>query len=135
MADVVMTSVLESMLDDIVAASSGGDLVCALLTEDAAGSISSSLTLWSQLVTYEVVGTGYTAGGEDILNATGTDGKLDADDVVWANSDIIARFAVVYESVGGKLIAVFDFGANKESSSGNFTVSWHDDGILNLSQV
>lgn len=94
-------------------------------------------------VTNEVAnGNGYTTGGATLTEVavtkeTTTDvGKLDAADVTWAASTITARGAVLYRNVGtaatDNLIAYFDFGADKSSSNGNFTIQWHTDGILTI---
>ena len=93
-------------------------------------------------VTNEVSGTGYTAGGATLANAavtadnTDDEGVFDADDVVWSDSTITARGAVVYKSTGtastSLLICYIDFGSDQSSSSGNFTITWNSEGILNL---
>lgn len=93
-------------------------------------------------VTNEVVGTGYTAGGATLagkaVTADNTDneGVFDADDVVWTTSTITARGAVLYKSTGvagtSALIAYIDFGSDKISTAGSFTIAWNAEGILNL---
>lgn len=93
-------------------------------------------------VTNEVSGTGYTAGGASLANKavtadnTDNEGVFDADDVTWSSSSITARAAVLYKSTGtastSPLICYIDFGADKVSSSGNFTIQWNAEGILNL---
>jgi hypothetical protein len=93
-------------------------------------------------VTNEVSGTGYTAGGATLgsvsVSADNTDneGVFDAADTTWTSSTITARGAVIYKSTGtastSKLIAYIDFGADKSSSAGNFTIQWDSEGILNL---
>lgn len=93
-------------------------------------------------ITNEVEGTGYTAGGAELANKTVTadttddEGVFDADNVTWSNSTITARGAVIYKSTGTAatdlLIAYIDFGSDKVSASGNFTIAWADEGILNL---
>lgn len=93
-------------------------------------------------ITNEVTGTGYTAGGATLANKTVTadttddEGVFDADDVTWTNSTITARGAVVYKSTGTAandlLICYFDFGSDKSSSAGNFTITWNSEGIVNL---
>lgn len=93
-------------------------------------------------VTNEVVGTGYTAGGAALANKTVTadntdnEGVFDADDVSWTTSTITARAAVLYKSTGtastSALICYIDFGANKISTAGTFTIAWNAEGILNL---
>lgn len=93
-------------------------------------------------VTNEVTGTGYTAGGASLANkavtadTTGDKGVFDADDVTWSSSTITARGAVLYKSTGvaanDLLIMYVDFGSDKVSSSGNFTITWDSAGILTL---
>lgn len=94
-------------------------------------------------ITNEVVGTGYTAGGSALANKavtadnTDNEGVFDADDVVWSTSTITARGAVLYKKRGGassadELIAYIDFGSDKISTAGTFTIAWNAEGILNL---
>lgn len=94
-------------------------------------------------VTNEVTGTGYTAGGAEVANAATTQdntndlAKFDGDDVTWAASTITARGAVLYKSRGGassadELVKYFDFGSDKSSSNGAFTVAFDAAGILQV---
>lgn len=93
-------------------------------------------------ITNEVSGTGYTAGGASLANKTVTadntdnEGVFDADDVSWTTATITARAAIVYKSTGtastSPLICYIDFGADKVSTAGTFTISWNAEGILNL---
>jgi hypothetical protein len=93
-------------------------------------------------VTDEVSGTGYTAGGATLANKavtqdnTDNEGVFDADDVTWSTSTITARGAVIYKSTGtastSPIICYIDFGSDKSSSAGNFTLQWAAEGILNL---
>lgn len=93
-------------------------------------------------VTNEASGTGYSAGGATLgsvtVSADNTDneGVFDAADTTWGSSTITARGAVIYKSTGtastSKLIAYIDFGADKSSSAGSFTIQWNSEGILNL---
>lgn len=93
-------------------------------------------------VTNEVSGTGYSAGGAALSNKavtadnTDNEGVFDADDVTWGSSTITARGAVIYKDTGtpstSPLIAYIDFGSDKASSNGNFTIQWAAEGILNL---
>lgn len=90
----------------------------------------------------EVSGDGYTAGGATLANKavtqdnTDDEGVFDADDVSWAASSITARYAVIYKDTGtpatSPIIAIIDFGEDKVSSSGTFTITWASEGILNL---
>ena len=93
-------------------------------------------------VTHEVTGDGYTAGGAALANKavtqdnTDNEGVFDADDVVWSASTITARGAVIYKSTGtaatSPLICYIDFGSDKVSSAGNFTIQFDAEGIINL---
>jgi hypothetical protein len=93
-------------------------------------------------ISNEVVGTGYTAGGKELLNRsvavdTANDvSKYDADDVSWATSTITARGAVIYKDTGvagtSPLIAYIDFVSDKVSTEGNFNLLWHVDGIFKV---
>ena len=93
-------------------------------------------------ITNEVVGTGYTAGGATLGSKTVTqdntdnEGVFDAADTVWATSTITARGAVIYKSTGtastSALINYIDFGSDKSSSGGDFTVTWHAEGLINV---
>lgn len=94
-------------------------------------------------LTNEVSGTGYSAGGSalatKVVSADNTDneGVFDADDLTWSTSTITARGAVAYKARGGassadELICYFDFGADKSSSGGNFTLQWNSEGLINL---
>lgn len=78
--------------------------------------------------TNEVVGAGYTAGGVALsgfsVTTSGTTAILDwTTDPSWSNATITARGAMIYNSSkGNKAVAVWDFGADKSSTSGTFTV-------------
>lgn len=86
-------------------------------------------------------GTNYTSGGAEIASPTmsyDTDTntiKFDGTDVTWGSSTITARYAVIYDAetaVAGTspLLAYVNFGEDKSSSNGDFTIQWHTDGIF-----
>lgn len=93
-------------------------------------------------ITNEASGAGYTAGGITlssttvILDTTDDEAAFDAADVTWSTSTITARGAVLYRNTGtastSPLIAYFDFGSDKVSSAGDFTIAWNSEGLLNL---
>jgi len=89
-------------------------------------------------VTNEVVGTGYTAGGETLtsLSLTQSAGVItfDAADVTWTSSTITARGAVIYDDTiaSDPLICYIDFGSDQSSSSGDFVLSFSASGIFTL---
>lgn len=97
----------------------------ALYTSSA--TLDATTTAYS--ATNEVSGTGYTAGGEELTISTnptssGTTAYLDFSDVTWTSATITARGALIYKADGGTnpAVAVLDFGADKSSSAGDFTV-------------
>jgi|TARA_R110000787_G_scaffold12084_1_gene39540 hypothetical protein len=92
----------------------------------------SSATLGATTTAYattnEVVGTGYTAGGNTLTisanpASTGTTAFLDFADTTWSTATITARGALIYKSGGtNPAIAVLDFGSDKTSTAGDFTI-------------
>ncbi len=91
----------------------------------------SAASLGSDTVAYtatgEVVGTGYTAGGQVVTGVTVSYSETTAfvtfDNVAWPASTITARGALLYDSTDADLaIAVLDFGADKVSSNSPFLV-------------
>ena len=76
--------------------------------------------------TNEVTGTGYTAGGATLSGFSGTlsgsTGVLDWADPSWTTSTITARGALIYNSTDSTTVMVLDFGSDKSSSGGTFTV-------------
>jgi hypothetical protein len=93
--------------------------------------------------TYEVSGTGYTAGGQTLGSKTVTYDSannviiLDAADTTWSSSTITARYAVIYDDSGATnaskaLIGYVDFGSDQSSTNGNFTITWDATGIVRI---
>ncbi len=85
-------------------------------------------------ITNEVVGTGYTAGGNAIsVTVPAVDTVNDRVDIAlggttWPTSTITARKAVIYKSRGGaatadELIAVVDFVTDVSTTVGTFTLT------------
>jgi len=79
--------------------------------------------------TNEVAGTGYVAGGNTLTistnpTSTGTTAFLDFADTTWSTATITARGALIYLADGGTnpAVAVLDFGADKTSTAGDFTI-------------
>ena len=72
-------------------------------------------------------GTGYTAGGNTLtgnaISSGGTTAWLTFSDSSWTTATITARGALIYDSSkSNAAIAVLDFGADKVSTAGTFTV-------------
>ena len=80
----------------------------------------------------EVSGTGYSAGGGALTNVTpttsGTTALTDFADLTFGSSTITARGALIYNTTTGgatsttDTVLVLDFGADKSSSAGDFTI-------------
>jgi len=104
---------------------SGGDTFKIALYDNSA-SFTAATTAYT--ATNEVVGTGYTAGGNTLTNieptSSGTTAFLDFADTTWSSATITARGALIYNSsaAGNPAVAVLDFGADKTSTNGDFTV-------------
>ena len=91
----------------------------------------SSATLGASTTAYSTVnetsGTGYSAGGNTLTATTpstdGTTALVDFADSSFTNSTITARGALIYNtSVSNKAVAVLDFGTDKSSSAGTFSL-------------
>ena len=95
----------------------------ALFTSSA--TLDASTTAYS--TTNEVVGSGYTAGGNTLAGAaislSGSTAIVDFTDTTWSSATITARGALIYNSSkADRAIAVLDFSTDKSSTSGDFTV-------------
>lgn len=108
---------------------------CALVTSSYTPNAESH-TVFSD-VTSEVVGTGYTAGGNTLgsktVSASTATRAFDAADTSWTTSTITARGAVIYDTtVSSKLIAYVDFGSDFTTVGGTLAITWAAAGILSL---
>ena len=110
---------------------SGGDTFkIALYTSSA--TMDSSTTAYS--ATDEVSGTGYTATGNTLTRidptSSGTTAYTDFADSTWTTATITARGALIYNttpSTGAYTnpsVCVLDFGTDKSSSAGDFTIQF-----------
>ncbi|MCG3773072.1 MAG: hypothetical protein JW384_04302 [Nitrosomonadaceae bacterium] len=110
---------------------SGGDTFkVALYTSSA--TMDSSTTQYS--ATDEVSGTGYTATGNTLTRidptSSGTTAFTDFADTTWTTATITARGALIYNttpstgSYTNPSVCVLDFGTDKSSSAGDFTIQF-----------
>ena len=96
----------------------------ALYTSSATlGAATTAYTTSNEVAT----GGGYTAGGiqltSPVITLDGTTGICDFADATWPAATITARGALIYNSSkSNKAIAVLDFGSDKISTAGAFTV-------------
>ena len=96
----------------------------ALYTSSATlGAATTAYTTSNEVAT----GGGYTAGGiqltSPVITLDGTTGICDFADATWPAATMTARGALIYNSSkSNKAIAVLDFGSDKISTAGAFTV-------------
>ena len=106
-------------------AGTGATFKIALFTSSA--NLGAATTAYS--TSNETTGTAYNAGGNTLTNVTptssGTTAFTDFADTTWSTSTITARGALIYNSTqSNKAVAVLDFGSDKSSSSGDFTIQF-----------
>ena len=108
----------------------GDTFKIALYTNSA--SFDASTTAYT--TSNEVSGTGYSAGGGALTNvdptSSGTTALTDFQDETFSTATITARGALIYNttpnttsiSVTNPSVAVLDFGSDKTSTAGDFTI-------------
>jgi hypothetical protein len=107
--------------------STGDTFKLALYTNSA--SFTAATTAYT--ATNEVANSGsYAAGGGSLVNVTpttsGTTAFADFDDLAFTSATITARGALIYNSsaAGDPTVAVLDFGSDKTSTTGTFTIQF-----------
>ena len=106
--------------------STGDTFKLALYTSSA--TLGASTTAYT--VTNEVSGTGYSAGGGTLTNVTptssGTTAFTDFADLTFSSATITARGCLIYNDTeaGDPAVAVLDFGGDKTSTNGDFTIQF-----------
>ena len=104
---------------------SGGDTFKIALYSNSA-SFNAATTAYT--TSNEVTGTNYTAGGNTLTRvdptSSGTTAFTDFADTTWASSSITARGAMIYNdtAAGNPAVVILDFGSDKTSTNGDFTV-------------
>ena len=100
-------------------------------TASIVGTYGAATTNYSDMTgnTDENTGTNYVAGGNTLTNVTptssGTTAFCDFADTTWSAATITARGALMYNSsAANKAIAVIDFGSDKTSTAGDFSIIW-----------
>lgn len=96
---------------------SGGDVFKLALYDDTA-TLGAATTAYT--ATGEITGTGYTAGGNTLVNitptASGTIGVTSFETTGWTGA-LTARGGLIYNSSkANRSVAVLDFGSNKTSA-------------------
>ena len=106
---------------------SGGNTFNAALYMSSA-SLGASTTAYT--TSNEVSGTGYTAKGNSLTrvdpSTSGTTALTDFADTTWSSSTITARGAMIFNdsASGDPSVVILDFGADKTSTAGDFTIAF-----------
>jgi hypothetical protein len=121
------TSFKVGLLDGVFDFGTGTSQVFKIALYTASATLDATTTAYT--TSNEVVGTGYVAGGNTLTvsqvpTSTGTTAFLDFADSTWASATITARGALIYLANGttNDAVCVLDFGSDKTSTNGNFTV-------------
>jgi hypothetical protein len=121
------TSFKVGLLDGVFDFGTGTSQVFKIALYTASATLDSTTTAYT--TSNEVTGTGYTAGGNTLVvsqvpTSTGTTAFLDFADSTWASATITARGALIYLANGttNPAVCVLDFGSDKTSTNGSFTV-------------
>ena len=106
--------------------SGGSDFKLALYTSSA--SLDASTTAYTS--SNEVSGTGYSAKGSSLTRvnptSSGTTAFTDFADLSFTSATITARGALIYneDTSGDTSVCVLDFGSDKTSTAGTFTIQF-----------
>ena len=104
----------------------GNTFKLALYTSSA--TMSAATTAFT--TTNQASGTNYTSGGAALTKvepaSSGTTGFTDFADLTFGTATITARGCMIYNDTqsGDPAVAVFDFGGDKTSTAGSFTISF-----------
>ena len=104
-------------------ASGGNSFKLALYTSSATlGATTTAFT-----TTGQASGTNYSSGGSALTNiaplTSGTVGFTDFSDLTFGTATITARGCMIYNDTNGdKSVATIDFGGDKTSTAGDFTI-------------
>ena len=104
-------------------ASGGNSFKLALYTSSA--TMGAATTAYT--TTNQATGTNYTAGGSALTNinptSSGTTAFTDFADLTFGTATITARGCMIYNSSdSNKSVATIDFGGDKTSTAGDFTI-------------
>jgi len=113
----------------VIRASAAPDVfMLALYTSSA--TLGAATTAYTTSDEVSSSGTNYPAGGLTLTisqapTSTGTTAWLDFDDLTFPSATLTARGALIYNlTQSNKAVAVLDFGSDKTSTAGNFTIQF-----------
>ncbi len=93
----------------------------------SAATLDATTTDYTSTTNEVVSGGGYTTGGNTLVvtqvpTSSGTTSFIDFADTTWSAATITARGALIYNSTDDTAVAVLDFGSDKTSTAGDFTI-------------
>jgi|TARA_R110000824_G_scaffold64976_2_gene169621 hypothetical protein len=122
--DSFKTDLLKGKFSFDTSGNSGSTFYLALYTSSASFSTSTS----SYSNSNEVSGTGYSAGGQALTNLgvaiSSNIAFVDFSDETWTSATITARYGLIYKNSSNEAVLVLDFGGDKTSTNGDFTVAF-----------
>jgi hypothetical protein len=138
MADVIFNDFLEKMADGTH--DMDNDTFYIMLLTDSY-TIDKTDTVLADISGEVANGDGYTTGGKALTNVTWSQSSgtltFDADDPSWSASTITSRYAVIYNytATNKNLVCLKDFGSNKTSTNGAFTINFNASGIFTIAEA
>jgi hypothetical protein len=95
----------------------------------SAATLGAATTDYTSTTNEVASGGGYTTGGNTLTvsqiptdGGSGTTAFIDFADTTWSAATITARGALIYNSTDDTAVAVLDFGSDKTSTDGDFTI-------------
>ena len=93
----------------------------------SAATLDATTTDYTSTTNEVVNGGGYVTGGNTLTvsqvpTSSGTTAFIDFADTTWSAATITARGALIYNSTDDTAVAVLDFGSDKTSTAGDFTI-------------
>lgn len=123
------TSFKVGILDGTFNFDTGTSQVFKIALYTSSATLGASTTAYTSSDEVSSSGTGYTAGGNTLTisqvpTSSGTTAYLDFADTTWSSATITARGALIYLANGttNPSVAVLDFGSDKTSTAGDFTI-------------
>ena len=120
------TSFKKELLEAVHNFKNSGGSTFKLALYDNNASFTAATTAYT--TSNEVSGSGYTAGGDSLVRVdpttSSTTAFTDFNDLTFSSATITARGALIYNSTaaGDPAVVVLDFGGDKSSTNGDFTV-------------
>lgn len=127
------TSFKVGLLDAGFDFSSGTTDVYKIALYTSSATLDASTTAYTGSNEVSSSGTNYTTGGNTLTISTnptdggsGTTAYLSFSNTTWVNATITARGALIYKYDGATnpAVAVLDFGSDKTSTAGDFTINF-----------